>query len=249
MRFGKDGLVCSRVTDAEGLAACARLVNGVYTSRLQLPVRSSDLDMLGPQHSVFLVRSAQGEPLGTGLWQSPGFKPEAAPLPLELEHNYDLASLLSALGVARGAVAEVRRLAVPANHSDVLRLLLSTAIEASEQAGISHWVGLVEATGSVPSDVALVHRVLEAHGLEMPGLPLKPLEHLELWHERGRSAYTAEQLKRLPVPRKVRSFAAALAARAVSVPSMHPHYDDRVTVPMTAQVSTFRNQWLPQGGL
>lgn len=235
-------LQCVRAVTAGDHAQASALVERVYAQRLQLSCSRAQVLGQGSQHAVLLVRSSTLGVVASMTLQACALSPGAAPEPLELEHNY----VLETLGIRRESLGEVRRMAVLPGCSQALRPLLVLAIQLSEQVGVTHWLGLVEATGSSSSDVPLLHRVLQAHDLLAPDLPLRPLQHDELYlehHRASRSAFRREQLKLLTVPRRVRSFASVLEARAASVPSLHPHFP-RVVVPMLAELRAFRARWL-----
>lgn len=235
---------CEIASDAEARAAAEELTDRIYWIKLGLPKPTAAPSM--PECVTLLVRHEQG-PVATMTLQSPAFAQRAgartATTRLELEENY----VLETIGTAREELAEVRRMAAEPGHRGAVQCLYAAAAELSLAYGVRHWIGLVEAHGNLSSDVPLVHRILDAHGLLKRPLSLRPRVDSALFDEdlaRGDSAFTPEQLKRLPVPQRIRAFARLFQARAVSVPSLHPRYP-RVVVPMLATMADVRRQWLP----
>jgi hypothetical protein len=222
-------------------AAAEALTDDVYQRKLGLSKPTAAVPPT-PQEVVLLVRLGE-RPVATMTLQSPAFDSHADEAArLELEDSYTLETL----AVAREQLAEVRRMAAEPGHPGAVQCLYAAATELSLARGVQHWIGLVEAHGELPSDAALVHRVLDAHDLLARPLTLRPRGDSTLFDEQvapRRSAFAAEQLKRLRVPQRIRAFARLFQARGVSVPCRHPRYA-RIVVPMLASVGDFRSQWL-----
>jgi hypothetical protein len=233
---------CEVACLASDRAAAEALTDYVYEHKLGLS-KPAAAAPLTAQQVVLLVRQG-GRPVATMTLQSPAFDAHAAHAArLELEDSYTLETL----AIARDRLAEVRRMAAEPGHPGAVQCLYAAATELSLARGVQHWIGLVEAHGELASDAALVHRVLDAHDLLLRPLTLRPRADSALFDEQTasrRSAFAAEQLKRLPVPQRIRAFARLFQARGVSVPSRHPRYA-RIVVPMLASVCDFRSQWLP----
>lgn len=224
--------------DSAALTEARDVVDGVYFETLGLSAGDRPPPRPEPQRAVLLVRDDSGHAVGSLTLQSWAFERNAAPEALELEQNY----ALETSGLPRYAIAEVRRMAVLPAHLRALNCLLAGAIEVSEAAGIEHWIGLVEGVGGSRFDALLVHHALAARGLLAEHMPLEPLdkeitEAIARW---GGTAFAAD-LKKIPLL-KLRRFAALLGARAIGVPSLHPHYGDRVVVPMVAEVARFHQK-------
>jgi hypothetical protein len=232
---------CELARQPRDRAAAEALTDHVYQHKLGLSKPTAATPATS-QEVVLLVRLGD-RPVATMTLQSPVFDPHSNQAAcLELEDSY----VLETLAIARDQLAEVRRMAVESGHPGAVQCLYAAATELSLAHDVQHWIGLVEAHGELPSDAPLVHRVLDAHDLLARPLTLRPRGDTTLFDEHlapRRSAFAAEQLKRLPVPQRIRAFARLFHARAVSVPSRHPRYA-RIAVPMLASVSEFRSQWL-----
>jgi hypothetical protein len=233
---------CEIAGTAAERGAAEALTDRVYKQALGLSKPPSAAPTTTQER--ILIVTAEGRAVATMTLQSAAFEaPPAAALPLELEESYRLESLT----LVRNRLAEVRRMAAEPRHPGAVRFLYAEATRLSLAYGIRHWIGLVEASAELASDAALVLRVLSAHGLVVAPMPLQPRVSSPLFDESScerRPMYSTAQLRRLPVPQRIRSFARLFSARAVSVPTLHPRYR-RVVVPMLAQVQDFRSQWLP----
>lgn len=230
---------CEIAGTAAERGAAEALTDRVYQRALGLSKPPSPAPLTGQER--ILIVMAEGRAVATMTLQSAAFD-RAPPAPLELQETYRLESL----AIAQRKLAEVRRMAAEPSYPGAVQCLYAEATRLSLAYDISHWIGLVEAQAELAFDAALIFRVLNAHALVVSPLPLRA--HSPLFDERGcehRPLYSAAQLRRLPVPQRIRSFARLFQARAVSTPTIHPRYQ-RVVVPMLARVAEFRSQWLPR---
>jgi hypothetical protein len=233
---------CELACDAPTRGLASALIDRVYQQKLGL-ARPDTTPTPSAQVRILLIRcpADPSRAVATMTLQSGAFAPAGAPSPFELEDSYRLESL----GLAREQLLEVRRMAVEPGHPGAVQCLYAAATRVSLEHGVRTWLGLVEARGELESDVALVHRVLGAHGLLIRPLPLEPRASSALFDEdalQHRPAFSPEQLQRLLPPQRIRAFARLFGARGISVPALHPRYR-RVVVPMLAHVDAFRDRW------
>jgi len=222
--------------NSDMLTLARTLRRQVYLTQLGLPAPAAE--DLNP-NSVVLLLFCGDVPVATMTLQAQAFAPHAAHSPLDVDHHYDLDTFY----IPRHRIVEASGLAVLTGQPGAIQLLYASAIALSRAHGITHWLALVEARGDVSSDVPLVHRVLDAHDLLTRPLPLRPHLTSALCDEdpTASRAFSREELRRLPVPPRIRSFARVLGARAISIPSPHPCYA-RIVVPMLASVSDVDNR-------
>jgi len=222
------------------LAHARVLRRHVYLTQLGLPAPKAEY--LTPDSIVLLLLDGDA-PVATMTLQAQAFASNFVHSPLELDHNYDLDTFY----IPRRTIVEARGLAVLPDHPGAIQLLYASAIELCQTYGVTHWLALVEARSDVPADIVVVHRALDAHGLLMRPLPLRPRLPSALYEDTRAvaSAFSLEDRRHLSVPPRIRSFARVLGARAVSIPSQHPYYS-RLVVPMLASVSDIDNRLYPQ---
>lgn len=247
--FGE--LECIRVSSDKDREDFDRLWQRQYQASLNLPAPPGPPEPYGPQHLALLARTGDGTPVGTMLCQSPGYAPDEPVLPYEADQVYAITPWLTKAGLPRSRVAEIRRVTACDSHKGVLQALVAMALGSSEQAGVTFWLGLLDACTNRFSDGVILHRALEAHGLMSLDLPLAPLQPNALWTEATAradvpSAFTPEQLRRLPLPRKLRSFCQTFSARVIAPPTEHPHFR-RTVVPVLAEIATFKSTWTKKG--
>lgn len=235
---GEVELSCRRARSEEDLCAAATLAAEVYKDRLRLMDDDREVPIYRPEVLVLLVRR-RGAPVATMTLQSAAFdRDPAANRPLELEATYDFATL----GVPRIQLAEVRRVASTRACPRAYSLLIREAARLSHVAGITRWIGLVEAGSTLDSEAPIVHAAVRAHGLAVAPLPLRPCYPSALYDEALLDvprAYDNAVMRRIPLPTTIRKFSRVLGARAVSVPTLHPHYR-KLVLPMMAQVPASR---------
>lgn len=228
---------CYEARTARDLADATALHGHVYRTQLGLnPIREPKT--ICAQQRV-LVAQHDAHTLATITLQSLAFEPAATSRsPLELESLYRL----DGLGIEPHRIAEVRRMAVLPRHAGVWSQLTTRAVEFSLQAGITHWLGLVETGSNAPSEAPLVNAVAAAHGTCIEPFPLRtlrPTAPAESNSTQRTPFYRARHLKHLPLPPKVRAFGKLLGARAAGTAMMHPQYP-RLIMPMLMNLQQYR---------